>query len=153
EPAATQSRTLTVSEAPVVSSLPTAGFTVGTAASFAVISEPGFPAATTLTATGDLPDGMTFADNGDGTATIAGTPADGSAGSYPITVEADNGVLSTTQSLTLTVSLVAQTVTITSTAPDAVVGQTYAVTTTGGGSGNPVVVSTDSAAVCTVEGS
>lgn len=58
-------------------------------------------------------------------------------------------------SQTITVSN-PQTVTFTSTKPAApVVGQTYAVTTTGGGSGNPVVLSIDagSAAVCSLTGS
>jgi hypothetical protein len=41
-----------------------------------------------LTMTGTLPTGLTFLDNGDGTATIAGTPDPGTAGSYPITVTA-----------------------------------------------------------------
>ncbi len=157
EPDATQTLDLTVNEAPVVTTLPTAAFAVGSAGSFSVAATPGHPAATTLTATGDLPAGMTFTDNGDGTATVSGTPADGSAGTYPVTVKADNGALSTTQTLTVSVSLVAQTVTITSTPPAStpVVGQTYAVTATGGASPNPVVVSIDpaSASVCAVDGS
>ena len=48
---------------------------------------------------------MTFTDNGDGTATLAGTPAAGTAGSYPITITATNGVSpDATQSFTLTVA-------------------------------------------------
>ena len=35
---------------------------------------------------------MTLTDNGDGTATLAGTPAPGTSGSYPITITAANGV-------------------------------------------------------------
>ena len=35
---------------------------------------------------------MTFTDNGDGTATLAGTPAAGTGGTYPITITATNGV-------------------------------------------------------------
>jgi len=45
-----------------------------------------------LTETGALPNGVTFKDNGNGTATIAGTPAAGTAGSYIITITANNGV-------------------------------------------------------------
>ena len=48
----------------------------------------GFPAATTLTETGALPAGVTFTDNGDGTATLAGTPAAGTGGTYPLTITA-----------------------------------------------------------------
>ena len=51
-----------------------------------------------------LPSGVTFSDNGDGTATLAGTPAAGTGGSYPITITATNGVSpDATQSFTLTV--------------------------------------------------
>ena len=47
---------------------------------------------------------MTFVDNGDGTATLAGTPAAGTGGTYPLTITAANGVLpDATQSFTLTV--------------------------------------------------
>ena len=38
-----------------------------------------------------LPTGVTFTDNGNGTATLAGTPASGSNSSYPITIGATNG--------------------------------------------------------------
>jgi len=46
-----------------------------------------------------------FTDNGDGTATIAGTPASGTAGSYPVTITAANGVVpDANQSFTLSVN-------------------------------------------------
>jgi Putative Ig domain len=44
-----------------------------------------------LTESGALPAGVTFMDNGDGTADIAGTPAAGGAGAYPVTITATNG--------------------------------------------------------------
>ena len=48
---------------------------------------------------------MTFTDNGDGTATLAGTPAASSRGSYPITINATNGVSpDASQTFTLTVN-------------------------------------------------
>ena len=57
---------------------------------------------------------MTFVDNGDGTATLAGTPAPGSDGTYPLMITAANGVTpDATQSFTLTVAA-AQAPTITS---------------------------------------
>ena len=47
---------------------------------------------------------MTFVDNGDGTATLAGTPAAGTGGTYALTITATNGVApDATQSFTLTV--------------------------------------------------
>ena len=48
-----------------------------------------------ISETGALPSGVTFTDNGNGTATLAGTPAAGTAGSYPLTISAANGVLPT----------------------------------------------------------
>ena len=67
-------------------------------------TSPGVPAATTLTETGSLPSGVTFTDNGDGTATLAGTPAAGTGGSYALTIKAQNTTGFTTQSFTLTVN-------------------------------------------------
>ena len=47
---------------------------------------------------------MTFTDNGDGTATLAGTPAPGTAGTYELTFTATNAAGSTApQSFTLLV--------------------------------------------------
>lgn len=43
-------------------------------------------AGSTLTVAGELPSGVTFTDNGDGTATLAGTAAAGTAGDYPLTI-------------------------------------------------------------------
>ncbi len=55
---------------------------------------------------------MTFTDNGDGTATLAGTPAPGTDGTYPLTIGAANGVLpDASQSFTLTVDATAPAIT------------------------------------------
>ena len=54
----------------------------------------GFPTAA-LSETGALPTGVTFVDNGDGTATLAGTPAAGTVGTYAMTITAANGVTPT----------------------------------------------------------
>ena len=90
-PNATQNFTLTVNMAPAITSANNTTFTVGTAGSFTVTTT-GFPA-TTLGRSGALPAGVTFTDNGNGTATLAGTPAAGTGGTYPITITASNGVL------------------------------------------------------------
>jgi hypothetical protein len=45
-----------------------------------------------LRESGALPAGVQLLDNGDGTASLLGVPAPGSAGSYPITLMAVNGV-------------------------------------------------------------
>ncbi|HEU5269298.1 MAG TPA: putative Ig domain-containing protein [Jatrophihabitans sp.] len=100
-----QAFTLTISASPVITSADHTTFAVGSAGTFTVTSTPGSPAATTITESGALPSGVTFTDNGDGTATLAGTPAAGSGGSYSVTVTASNGVPpNTTQSFTLTVT-------------------------------------------------
>ena len=44
----------------------------------------------TLLEKGALPSGVTFTDNGDGTATLSGTPAAGTAGTYTLTIGAIN---------------------------------------------------------------
>jgi hypothetical protein len=56
-----------------------------------------------LSQTGTLPAGVTFTDNHDGTATLAGTPATAAGGAYPITVTATNTLGSTSQTFTLKV--------------------------------------------------
>ena len=93
----------TVPAAPTITSAGNTTFTVGTAGTFTVTAA-GVPTLT-LSETGALPGGMTFVDNHNGTATLAGTPAAGSAGTFPLTITAHNGVGSdATQSFTLTVS-------------------------------------------------
>ncbi len=74
--------TLTENVAPAITSAASATSIVGAAFSFTVTTT-GSPTPA-LTETGALPAGVTFTDNGNGTATIAGTPAAGSGGSYPI---------------------------------------------------------------------
>ncbi|MGE0506560.1 MAG: PIG-L family deacetylase [Solirubrobacterales bacterium] len=107
---ANQTLTLTVSNPGVgakITSPDSASFTTGVAASFTVTTS-GLPAAT-LTRAGALPPGLSFADQGDGTAKISGTPTGAAAPpaqsqGYPITVEADNGVGHASQTLTIEVT-------------------------------------------------
>jgi hypothetical protein len=56
-----------------------------------------------LAETGALPTGVNLTDNGDGTATLAGMPAVGTAGSYPFTITATGAGTPATQSFTLVV--------------------------------------------------
>ena len=110
---AQQTLTVTVQQAPAITSVTSATFTTGTAGTFTVTST-GSPTAA-ITESGALPSGVTLVDNGNGTATLAGTAASGSAGSYPITITASNGVGSNaTQSFTLTVNAAPTAPTITS---------------------------------------
>ena len=99
---ATQVLTLTVDEAPSITSSPSATAQVGSPFTDTV-STSGYPTAA-LSESGTLPTGVTFTDNHDGTATLAGTPAAGTSGVYSLTLTADNGVGSpATQTFTLTV--------------------------------------------------
>src|SRR5262249_43159393 len=78
-----------------------ATFTVGTAQTFTVTTN-GFPAPT-LTESGGLPTGVTFTDNGDGTAKLVGTPAAGQGGTHVLTFTASNATGTSTQTSTLPV--------------------------------------------------
>jgi hypothetical protein len=140
--AAQQTLTVTVQQAPSITSGNSATLTVGTQGTFTVTTT-GSPTAT-ISESGALPNGVTFVDNGDGTATLAGTAADGTDGSYPITINASNGISpDASQSFTLTVNKAPVAPVITSDPdPTFVVGTagTFSVTTTG----NPVAKITES---------
>ena len=129
----TQSFTLTVNQAPAITSANNTAFTVGTPGSFAVITT-GFPTPT-LTETGALPAGVTFLDNGNGVGTLSGTPAAGTGGTFPITFTATNGVgTPALQTFTLTVKVVATVPAITSVSSvtfSVGVASTFSVTATG----------------------
>lgn len=99
----TQVFTLTVNQAPTVTSSATKTFQVGVAGSH-TFTTAGYPTNPSLGRTGSLPSGVTYTDNGNGTATLAGTPAGGTQGNYPLTITANNGVSPNgTQNFTLTV--------------------------------------------------
>ena len=101
-PNATQSFTLTVDQAPAITSGASTTFTEGSTGTFTVTST-GFPPAA-LSEVGSLPSGVSFVDNGNGTATLSGTPAAGSDGVYSLSITASNGVSpDATQTFTLTV--------------------------------------------------
>ncbi len=100
-PNATQALSVVVGQAPTITSAATDTATVGAASTFTVTTT-GYPAPS-LGETGTLPAGVTFVNNGNGTATLGGTPAAGTGGSYPISITAINGTGSTTQTFTLTV--------------------------------------------------
>ncbi len=93
---------ITGDQPPAFTSAPGTVFSVGGAGRFTVKTS-GYPAPT-VAETGSLPAGVTFTDNGEGSSTIAGTPAAGSAGTYPLTLTAHNGIgADATQSFALTV--------------------------------------------------
>jgi Putative Ig domain/Bacterial Ig-like domain (group 3) len=93
--------TLTLVEPnPVITSAGGATFTVGTAGSF-VVTATGDPAPT-FTETGTLPSGVSFNPS---TGVLSGTPAEGTGGTYGMTLTASNGVgTAAMQSFVLTVN-------------------------------------------------
>jgi hypothetical protein len=99
-PNATQNFTLTVNQAPAITSASSTTFTVGTAGTFTVAGS-GFPAPT-FSESGALPAGVTWAP---ATGVLSGTPASGTGGTYAVTFTAQNGVApNATQTFTLTVN-------------------------------------------------
>lgn len=79
-----------VREAPELDGPEAVRFVAGTNRT-AVFSSDGYPVAD-LSLDGDLPDGVTFQDNGNGTATLGGSASESAVGNYSVTVKASNGV-------------------------------------------------------------
>lgn len=111
EGATSQTITLTVKAAgktdtvPVFTSAATAAATAGTVFSFAITTA-GSPTsyATNVTHSGTLPAGVSFTNNGNGTASLSGTPTAVAGGGYPITFTAKIPPGSATQSFVITVT-------------------------------------------------
>lgn len=90
-------------EGPAITSPNSIDFNVGFPGVF-TITTTGNPTPT-ITQTGTLPAGVSFADNGDGTAILSGLPASGSGGVYDLVITASNGILpNAIQNFTLNVS-------------------------------------------------
>jgi hypothetical protein len=129
-PDASQSFTLTVDASPTITSAGSTTFTEGSVEDFTVTST-GTPTPA-LTEHGHLPAGITFTDNGDGTADLAGTPAAGSNGVYTLTIAAKNGVNpEASQTFTLTVNAAPVITSANSTTFDQNASSSFTVTTTG----------------------
>lgn len=151
---------------PTITSANNTTFTVLSAGTF-TITTTGAPTPS-ITYTGSLPSGVSLVDNGDGTATISGTAASGTVGSYPITITASNSALpDATQNFTLNVIKADQTINVTTSAPSsasngstfnvaatATSGLTVAITTSGvcsgSGNGSATVTITSGTGTCTV---
>ena len=90
-------------ESPAFTSANNTSFDLGFAGSFNITAT-GNPQTMTISVSGTLPTGITLTDNGDGTATLSGTPAAGTAGVYNLILTANNGVVPNgIQNFTLTV--------------------------------------------------
>ncbi len=126
-----------VNQAPAFTSATATTFTTTAVGNFTVRTS-GYPNAA-VTESGPLPAGVTFTSNSDGTATLSGTPAAGSNGTYPLTFTANNGINpQATQSFTLTVNQASTTTALTPSANPSVTGQSVTFTATvSGSSGTP----------------
>jgi hypothetical protein len=122
---AVQGFTLTVKQAPAFTSPASKNLLLNALATPITITTTGFPAAT-IAKTGLLPTGMTLLNNGDGTATISGTPS--VAGTFTLTFTAG----AAKQTFTLKVGSLVPTITSRNSATfGANVAFTFTVTTTG----------------------
>nr|AUN36709.1 hypothetical protein [uncultured bacterium] len=129
-PNATQAFTFTASPGPAITSAAVTTFKVGTAGTF-TITTAGTPAPT-ITESGALPAGVTFVNNGNGTAKLSGTPAAGTGGTYNLTLTAQNGTTpNATQTFTLTVNQSPAFSSPSSTTFQAASAGSFTVTTTG----------------------
>ena len=107
-PAATQHFLLTVDEAPGITSANNVTFTAGSTNTFTVTTRTDdFPTPSFAASGNTLPTGLTLTDNGNGTATLSGTPSNtspGTGGVYSLVFTAANGIgAAATQTFTLTV--------------------------------------------------
>ncbi len=99
-PAISAAATLTVSEAPTITSAATAAFSIGTESSF-VITATGAPLPSYQIADGEFPGWASFDE---ATGTIIGTPPDAAGSPFTFTIVASNGEgVPTTQAFTLRV--------------------------------------------------
>ena len=93
---ATQAFTLTVNQAPAITSANTATFVLNTAGTTFQVVMTGFPAPTVSVTSGVLPTGLTLSAAG----VLSGTPTQ--SGSFPVTLTATNGTLpNATQAFTV----------------------------------------------------
>jgi hypothetical protein len=101
---ATKSFDLVLHQAPALGGPASATYTVGQAGTPQQFTATGFPPAA-ITTSSTLPNGVTLVDNGDGTATLSGTPAAGTGGVYAIVIKAHNDTPpDSTLTFTLTVN-------------------------------------------------
>ncbi len=100
--------TFYLASAPAITSANSTTFDAGTPGSFTVtttgvptpsLNDNGFSGCTS-----SLPTGVSFTDNGNGTATLAGTPGPATGGTYTVCISATNIVSTATQVFTLTVN-------------------------------------------------
>ena len=139
--------TLTARPMLIFTSAATATFTVAAADSFSIIAT-GNPGPT-YSASGPLPTGVTLTSAG----VLSGTPASGTAGTYPLTITASNGNASNgSQSFRLVVAKRSQSITFGGIAGQPFNASPFTITGTSASSGIPITFASSTAVVCTVSG-
>ena len=96
---------INLNDAPVFTSMPVTTADEGGLYTYAIAVEDADLDAITITSNG-LPAWLTLADNGDGTATLSGTPAASDAGQVNVTVTASDGTTTTDQLVAITVTAI-----------------------------------------------
>ncbi|AMB60052.1 hypothetical protein AWU67_15630 [Microterricola viridarii] len=105
DPNVVQSFTLTVNEAPSITSSATQSATVGSAMNARFSTANGYPADTVLSLSGDLPAGVSTQVTAGSVTGLVGTPKAGAGRIYPLVLTAVNSAgLAATQTVTLTVN-------------------------------------------------
>ena len=148
-PLASPEPTVSIGQAPAITSASsTSAFTYGAPNTTFTVTATGTPTPS-LSESGSFPSWATFKDNGNGTATISGTPS--AAGTSTFTITAHNGFgPDATQTFTLIVQKADQTITVTMPAPAMAVYNTNFTVAATASSGDPVTFS--SSGVCTNAG-
>jgi large repetitive protein len=134
-----KSQTVHVNAPPAITSAASATFAPGLAGQTFTVQTTGFPT-NTISRTGTLPSGVTFTDNLDNTATIAGTPAAGTQTSSPYAwvITAANGTPpDATQNFTFNV--VCPTITVSGTIPALTFNVAMSTVTFTQSGGNPAI--------------
>jgi alpha-tubulin suppressor-like RCC1 family protein len=98
---AIQAFTLTITRPPAIKKIPSTISKVGVVLNL-TIKATGYPAPA-LAESGRLPNGLSFTNNGNATATIGGIPTASSGGRYPIAITAQNSVGTATRHLLMVV--------------------------------------------------
>ncbi|NNE47781.1 MAG: tandem-95 repeat protein, partial [Rhodothermales bacterium] len=101
-----QSFSVTVSDKndpPFFTSAPVTGATEDQTYTYTVTASDPDGGTTLIFTAPTLPSWLTFTDNGDGTASLIGTPLNANVGSNPVQIDVSDGSLSDTQSFTITV--------------------------------------------------
>ncbi len=122
-----------VGEVPSITSADSATFAVGTNGSFQATAS-GYPASITWSETGALPTGVTLDAS---TGLLSGTPANGTTGTYLITLKATNSAGTGTQAFTLHVNGQTTSTTLQASSPSTTFGTPVTLTATVSPSSGP----------------